>query len=157
MVVVVATLMPSDSTQLYRHYDEAGVLLYVGISWSAEERFREHRRGSRWASKIARMTVAYFPTRVAAAQAEAAAIRAERPLYNVSGGSYPRALYSSVGMKLKPVELDPQAMVRRADRLARNAARRESGTLNRALRLPLVIYLTDQRPQPRRSWRFWRR
>jgi hypothetical protein len=67
---------------LYRHFDAAGELLYVGVSISAVARLSEHARASRWASQIARVDIERHPTREAALAAEAAAIKAERPRYN---------------------------------------------------------------------------
>ncbi len=70
-------------TQLYRHYDASGRLLYVGISLSAVARFVSHKGASGWAHKVAKMTVEAFPTRRAALYAEAIAIRDEKPRHNI--------------------------------------------------------------------------
>lgn len=72
----------TGSTALYRHYDSAGRLLYIGISLSAAARLAQHVQGSEWARDIASMTVEQWPTRAAAAEAERAAIQAERPMWN---------------------------------------------------------------------------
>jgi predicted GIY-YIG superfamily endonuclease len=71
------------TNEVYRHYDRDGHLLYVGISLSAIERLREHRRGSRWFREIARIEIERHATRALAIAAEANAIRNERPLYNI--------------------------------------------------------------------------
>jgi len=68
-------------TQLYRHYDARKRLLYVGISLSAVSRLSQHKDKT-WFTEIARVTVENFPSREMALSAEAAAIKAERPLYN---------------------------------------------------------------------------
>lgn len=69
-------------TALYRHFDAAGVLLYVGISDDHERRLDQHRRRKPWFGEIARIDVEYHPTREAALEAEAVAIKAEKPLHN---------------------------------------------------------------------------
>lgn len=71
-----------ERTSLYRHYDAAGVLLYVGISTAHIRRLKDHRFGSCWYWDIARIEVEHFASRPEALAAEAAAIRRERPRYN---------------------------------------------------------------------------
>lgn len=73
----------SDQTALYRHFDDGGQLLYVGISLNAIGRLVQHRQSSHWANQIAKMTVEYYPTRTEALAAEVKAIREERPLHNI--------------------------------------------------------------------------
>lgn len=69
-------------TELYRHFDAAGKLLYVGISLSTAVRLASHKTNSRWARQIASITIERFPTRAAALAAERAAIETEHPVYN---------------------------------------------------------------------------
>lgn len=69
-------------TMLYRHFDRSGVLLYVGISANALKRAAAHGVKP-WGVEISRIEVEHFETRRAALDAEAAAIRAERPRYNI--------------------------------------------------------------------------
>ncbi|MFL9917390.1 DUF5710 domain-containing protein [Paraburkholderia fungorum] len=68
---------------LYRHYDAAGRLLYVGISLNAYVRLAQHMVGADWASLAVRMDVETFDTWEAAHSVEREAIRLENPLYNV--------------------------------------------------------------------------
>lgn len=68
---------------LYRHFDAAGNLLYVGISFNALHRLSQHREHSSWFEKIARVDILQFETREAAAAAEKNAIQEENPVYNV--------------------------------------------------------------------------
>jgi hypothetical protein len=75
---------------LYRHFDSAGVLLYIGVSLSAVERLSAHNRTARWADKIARVEIERFPTRKAVLDAEAAAIKAESPRYNYQHNRAPK-------------------------------------------------------------------
>lgn len=72
-------------TVLYRHFDQAGILLYVGVSASLMVRTVAHVRASAWRDEIATIKVERFPTRGEALAAETQAIRVERPLYNIAG------------------------------------------------------------------------
>jgi AraC-like DNA-binding protein len=71
---------------LYRHFDESGKLLYVGISLHAVSRLAAHKRTSPWVWSVARMEVQTYPTRLEAEIAEREAIKAERPLFNSMHG-----------------------------------------------------------------------
>lgn len=70
------------NVKLYRHFGAGGVLLYVGITVNAKRRLAEHKRRSRWAYAIERVTVEEFPNQASAQLAEKIAIEEERPLYN---------------------------------------------------------------------------
>lgn len=72
------------TTALYRHYDAANTLLYVGISLNAIDRLRAHVFGSHWSSEISQVKVEYFPSRQAALAAEKSAIRDEHPRWNIA-------------------------------------------------------------------------
>lgn len=72
-------------TELYRHFDKSGTLLYVGISLSTVHRLKEHRGGSGWYRKVVTITIERFPTRKAALAAERKAVQTEHPLHNVTG------------------------------------------------------------------------
>jgi hypothetical protein len=69
-------------TQLYRHFDSEGQLLYVGISISALERYKQHS-GTEWFPSVSQITVEHFPTREEAAKAEVLAIKTEKPKFNI--------------------------------------------------------------------------
>lgn len=71
-------------TQLYRHYDVDGNLLYVGISLSSVHRLSQHRQQSHWFEQIRRVDVQHFASRTEALEAEAIAISEESPRYNVA-------------------------------------------------------------------------
>lgn len=73
------------TTTLYRMFDAAGQLLYVGISARALGRWEAHRHDKSWWSEVDRITVEHFPSREEALAAETAAIIAERPRYNIAG------------------------------------------------------------------------
>ena len=72
-----------DSTAVYRLYNAAGVLLYVGCTRNLPARMASHRAGKPWAGEIARTEVAWYDTRSGALAAETAAIIAEDPRHNV--------------------------------------------------------------------------
>jgi len=72
-----------QTCQLYRHYDEADRLLYVGISHNFMLRMRQHKSGANWFRQIAKVTVEHFDTRTEAERAERDAILYELPIYNV--------------------------------------------------------------------------
>jgi hypothetical protein len=67
---------------LYKHYDINNNLLYVGVSLYALIRLRQHKDQSHWFGLISKITIEYYATRLLAEEAEKAAIKKERPLYN---------------------------------------------------------------------------
>lgn len=71
-----------DPTDLYRHFDKRGNLLYVGISINAVNRLNQHKDKS-WYDDIESLTVEKFATREAAIAAEKLAIQSENPLHNM--------------------------------------------------------------------------
>lgn len=73
---------PRRLTTLYRLYDNADRLLYVGTSADAQTRWEQHAREKLWWSSVARATVEWHPDRTTAMTAERAAIKAEAPLHN---------------------------------------------------------------------------
>lgn len=70
-------------TALYRLYDADGALLYVGVTGDLRTRFAQHAAGKPWWPEVARKTVEWHETRIAALGAEAAAMENERPRYNI--------------------------------------------------------------------------
>src|SRR5687767_14669939 len=79
------TASPGDEPQsLYRFYDAAGRLLYIGITVDVTIRWSSHTRGKPWWKDVVRATVEHHPNRAAVLAAEEAAIKAEKPLYNVT-------------------------------------------------------------------------
>ena len=70
---------------LYRHWDDKGALLYVGISLNAAARASQHSKDKPWWSEVATITVEHLGciSRSEAESIEAAAIKAEAPRYNV--------------------------------------------------------------------------
>ena len=70
---------------LYRHFDEWGDLLYVGISLSPIARLRQHRRSAHWMEEIVRVEIEWHPSRREALAREREAIEREDPKHNIDG------------------------------------------------------------------------
>lgn len=80
-----ATFVKDDvepACYLYRHYDPAGDLLYVGITLSPLRRHEKHFAGAGWRHLIVRILIEPFASREQALQAEDRAIREEFPRFN---------------------------------------------------------------------------
>jgi hypothetical protein len=71
------------SAQLYRQFSKTGELLYVGVSLSALVRLSQHKDNSHWFSDIGKVEIQNFPSRESAISAETAAIKNEKPKWNV--------------------------------------------------------------------------
>lgn len=69
-------------TALYRFFDEAGSLLYVGMTGDLHMRWEWHAKDKFWWHLVVRSEVIWHKTRDEADEAERAAIIAERPIYN---------------------------------------------------------------------------
>ena len=76
--------MEKIKQHLYRHFDERGNLLYVGVSLSTIQRLAQHRYHSHWFNSISKVTIEQFPSREEALNAERTAIQKEEPLHNVA-------------------------------------------------------------------------
>lgn len=73
----------AQTTSLYRFYDAAGTLLYIGITNSIPRRLGEHDERKPWFADSVRATFEHHPSRDAALAAEKRAIKAELPKYNL--------------------------------------------------------------------------
>ncbi len=82
---------PRRRCALYRHFDGAGVLLYIGISEAIVGRGKQHAATAEWARFVATTAGEWHPSRTAALAAERAAIKAERPLFNRQYNDWPGA------------------------------------------------------------------
>jgi len=69
---------------VYRCFDSAGNLLYVGCSLNAYSRVSQHKATAEWFPRLARFTVDRYKSRHVALVVEARAIRDESPQYNVT-------------------------------------------------------------------------
>lgn len=76
---------PSWRTTLYRHYNNKGELLYVGISIVPGERQESHRKSAPWWQQVANIRLEHFSTPIEAKIAEDKAIATEDPVYNILG------------------------------------------------------------------------
>ena len=72
-----------DETTLYRLFGNDGALLYVGISGHWAKRLARHAARQGWWDEVVTVTRQPFPSRDEALEAEAVAIRQERPRYNI--------------------------------------------------------------------------
>jgi hypothetical protein len=72
---------------LYRHFDAAGSLLYVGKSVKHLERLAQHRATAHWYDRIAVIKIERFPTEAEALAAEDVAIKTENPECNIAPGN----------------------------------------------------------------------
>ncbi len=68
---------------LYRFYDHAGELLYIGITRDPAARWSQHSGDKPWWHRVQRITIQAMPDRASALAAERIAIKAENPRYNV--------------------------------------------------------------------------
>ena len=76
------SINPNAPTVLYRFFDDAGQLLYVGIARNPIQRLFQHNDDKPWAGDITTITLERFPTRIAAREAEIAAIMNEGAIHN---------------------------------------------------------------------------
>jgi len=79
--------MNTSPTALYRHFNAAGELLYVGISLSAINRLSQHK-SSGWSGEIIKVEIEHFESRMLAKDAEEKAIKLEKPKYNKAHNIY---------------------------------------------------------------------
>jgi predicted GIY-YIG superfamily endonuclease len=71
---------------LYRFYDDADDLLYVGITCDPARRWPEHMRDKPWWTSVAKIELETHTNRAAVLAAETAAISVEQPRYNIAAG-----------------------------------------------------------------------
>jgi hypothetical protein len=86
---------PASNTTLYRCFNAAGDLLYVGITDNRVMRWRAHSRSKAWWPEVDRISVTDYKQRSEAEAAELQAIHTENPRHNV------------VGVKRQPIRTRP--------------------------------------------------
>ena len=87
-IAVLRAMAPTDGpTALYRFFDAAAALLYVGISRRPEDRFKQHAADKSWWPQVAERSVEWFDTRHEALTAESHAIKSESPRHNIAGAA----------------------------------------------------------------------
>ena len=74
----------TDPSAVYRIYNEAGDLLYVGMSYEPATRVSVQRREKPWGHEIAHYEAEWHANRAAAQRAEERAIKELQPRYNVT-------------------------------------------------------------------------
>ncbi len=72
----------SDRTAVYRFFDAADRLLYVGITHDTRVRWAWHKGNAKWWTDQRRVAVTWFDSRDEATAAEYRAIQDEAPLWN---------------------------------------------------------------------------
>ncbi len=82
----------SVPTCVYRQRDASGRCLYIGLSCDPAVRLASHTGASSWVTHVRTIDVEWFPSRELAMMAEAAAIRAENPPFNIVGTTRPRGV-----------------------------------------------------------------
>lgn len=93
----------SEPHALYRFYDSAGGLLYVGITNDPGRRWRRHADDKPWWQHVTRIDIEQFDNRDAVLIAERDAIRNEQPKHNI--------------MHNRPTPNNPTRQVPQLDRL----------------------------------------
>lgn len=68
---------------LYRYFSADGALLYIGMTERWADRAAQHE-SKPWVKLAASVTMEQFPDRISLAEAERAAIMAEKPIFNVT-------------------------------------------------------------------------
>ncbi len=85
---VIKPVVPD--TWVYRFFDRAGVLLYVGVTNQCAKRFDQHGRERLWWREVA-VVEDHFDTREEAEAHERELIRTSMPRYNAAGNPLWRA------------------------------------------------------------------
>lgn len=120
---------------VYRVFDADKRLIYVGCTHSLPQRLRMHGYGysAWWSNQAVKVTAKVYPNKQTARSAEAAAIHAERPRWNITGKWATNAdwteseFHDFVTALLNSPEFGPRTL-RRARRVA-DVYRKRSGRL----------------------------
>jgi predicted GIY-YIG superfamily endonuclease len=83
---------PEVMTAVYRLRNADAVLLYVGVAYDFDVRFRTHSNQKEWWPEVASKDIIWFDNRLDAMYEESRAIRTEAPLYNEREGIDPVSL-----------------------------------------------------------------
>jgi len=82
-----AKAMADGRAAVYRAFDADGVLLYVGVSLNPMARMHSHCSRAAWYRFMVRIEINWHDNIEAASIAEASAITAENPRFNVAGAT----------------------------------------------------------------------
>jgi hypothetical protein len=80
--LVRSPIYPDIWTAVYRLFDAAGRLLYVGIGYDYLKRWKAHAKAKDWWPDVVRRDVIWYDNRLDAAYDEARAITNEEPIHN---------------------------------------------------------------------------
>lgn len=148
-----------ERTALYRLFNEAEQLLYVGVTSHLEKRWEFHRRHKGWWPEVRIREIEWFPDRTAALKREAAEIAERGPRYNLNGGHQyllrppapPASMYIPTrGSTKLPVPL--KADLRELHKIVQ-AVRDEERRVGRSLdALPADLPDREERTQIRRAF-----
>lgn len=85
--VSVRPASPPDESAaaVYRLYDRAGALLYIGSTNNPAVRWSKHKGSKQWWPEVAAYALTWWPSRAEAFAQEFQVIRAEQPMYNAQG------------------------------------------------------------------------
>jgi len=71
-----------DPTSVYKYFDKAGILLYVGITRTGVQRQHQHNQSKEWWKFVSRQLVEHFRSRSLAHEREVALIQRFNPPFN---------------------------------------------------------------------------
>lgn len=97
---LVADVMSGPPVALYRLYDRAGTLLYVGVTSDPRTRWAQHKADKRWWRSAYRYRLEWHTSREDALLEEGRVITEERPAHNAQGAGGVKPLP-------RPVSLEP--------------------------------------------------
>ncbi|WP_200309150.1 hypothetical protein [Streptomyces adelaidensis] len=102
----------AGNSLLYRFYDAERQPLYIGITGTGEVRIATHRRRSAWWELAEYIAVSAYPNWPSLAEAERAAIRAEKPRFNKAGTQWRQ-------QALIRLDAEPKGIAEELHRIAR--------------------------------------
>lgn len=90
MTALIGLPIEEVPTAVYRFYDAAGRLLYVGVTDHLKVRFGQHAKDKSWWPEVASRTITWYDGRQEAEDAETKAIGEEKPIHNKTGKPRPK-------------------------------------------------------------------
>lgn len=97
---------------VYRFFDSAGVLLYVGKTRNPTARWKTHASTKSWWSEVTKSVIDWHSSEKAALAAETDAIATEHPRYNVAGNPETSSESFDAQSKVLHVRIEPASMAR---------------------------------------------
>ncbi|MBL0779442.1 GIY-YIG nuclease family protein [Streptomyces albidoflavus] len=118
----MSDVLDGPSVALYRLFDRAGALLYVGIASDPRARWVQHKGDKPWWPDVHRYELEWLLSRGSALQKESRVIAEERPLHNILGAGPARRLSDLTGR----APLVPDALLSIRDIMARHQLSRQT-------------------------------